>query len=399
MPVEPTGAAAEKWSTRTGLDVRQVPWARPLAGDYAFNFSHIAPLFAGDPTSADAWRTAIARAHDHAVPRREIARMSSATVAPWPNGRAGAPNPARSAPAGCRQPEGRAFGDALQLSRRSQRSSRPPDGSRTRCPLRRGVRVDAEDHDWEEVASCTALDGTSSGTIHFPSDGADRSPSRLPLDRASSEPADLAEALPSLITDWVLVLARGRTARLRMAALRAVDRIMLGRTASSSLNRRIRREAARDRSVRQRDRVACRSAALAARGEALAARGHSPQVTPSRKRVALHLAAAAADRHQGEVVIGSRIFRRRAQREVTSSPNGSARTFCSARSCRTRFPTLCKWQVPASSRISGRSGDLSAVRRTDALMYPRATATRRFRHRAVPPKYTAARNFSRRRGG
>ena len=34
---------------------------RPLSGDYAFNFSNVAPLYAGDPQSPGAWLETVAR--------------------------------------------------------------------------------------------------------------------------------------------------------------------------------------------------------------------------------------------------------------------------------------------------------------------------------------------------
>src|SRR5687768_17488431 len=48
-----TAAAGAVASTdsRLAVDVRQFPWARPLSGDYAFNFSAVASLYAGDPQS------------------------------------------------------------------------------------------------------------------------------------------------------------------------------------------------------------------------------------------------------------------------------------------------------------------------------------------------------------
>ena len=53
-----TAAAA---ATRVAVDVRRFPWVRPLAGEYAANFASVAPLYAGDPQSPDAWREVSAR--------------------------------------------------------------------------------------------------------------------------------------------------------------------------------------------------------------------------------------------------------------------------------------------------------------------------------------------------
>ena len=60
------------------IDVRRFDWIRPLAGDYAFNFDKIAPLYAGNPSTRQAWTDAIARTR--AMPRQHeaIARIISA---------------------------------------------------------------------------------------------------------------------------------------------------------------------------------------------------------------------------------------------------------------------------------------------------------------------------------
>ena len=55
----------EAVSLAAGIDVRRFSWIRPLAGDYADNYSNVAALYAGDPNSPEAWRAAIARAQQH----------------------------------------------------------------------------------------------------------------------------------------------------------------------------------------------------------------------------------------------------------------------------------------------------------------------------------------------
>src|SRR5262245_50153451 len=47
--------------TRFPVDIRVLPWIKPLAADYAFEFHKLAPFFAGDPSDAAAWRDTIAR--------------------------------------------------------------------------------------------------------------------------------------------------------------------------------------------------------------------------------------------------------------------------------------------------------------------------------------------------
>ena len=79
-------------STRTAIDVRRFSWIRPLAGDYAFDFAKVAPLYAGDPSSRQAWTDAIARTRSLARPSAAVATLLAAQQA-----RRGAPVAAREA--------------------------------------------------------------------------------------------------------------------------------------------------------------------------------------------------------------------------------------------------------------------------------------------------------------
>ena len=65
-------------SLASGIDVRRFSWIRPLAGDYANNFANVAALYAGDPTSPEAWRAAIARAQQHVRRRDDVAALIAA---------------------------------------------------------------------------------------------------------------------------------------------------------------------------------------------------------------------------------------------------------------------------------------------------------------------------------
>jgi bacillithiol biosynthesis cysteine-adding enzyme BshC len=60
------------------VDVRRFPWIRRLAADYAYDFSSVAPFFAGDPADRAAWADAIARTQRHDRRREEIARVIAA---------------------------------------------------------------------------------------------------------------------------------------------------------------------------------------------------------------------------------------------------------------------------------------------------------------------------------
>ena len=56
-------AAAVDEARPVGIDVRTLEWIRPRVGEYAFNFQKLSGLYAGDPSSPDAWRQAISRTH------------------------------------------------------------------------------------------------------------------------------------------------------------------------------------------------------------------------------------------------------------------------------------------------------------------------------------------------
>ena len=68
-------STAESAGTRMAVDVRRFGWIRPLAGEYAFNFAAVAPLFAGDPTKPESWREAITRARSIERHPAEIAQL------------------------------------------------------------------------------------------------------------------------------------------------------------------------------------------------------------------------------------------------------------------------------------------------------------------------------------
>jgi len=148
----------------TGVDVRRFPWIRPLAGDYAYNFKQVEGLYAGNPLEADAWRQAVARAQQQP---RDRARLASVLQAQQVH--RNAPAEARAAAARLADPNAVAvvtgqqagvFGGpmytllkaitALQLARRTERKQKVPAVT--------VFWVEAEDHDWEEVKSCTVLD-------------------------------------------------------------------------------------------------------------------------------------------------------------------------------------------------------------------------------------------------
>ena len=263
VPAETTFADG---STRTAIDVRRFGWIRPLAGDYAFDFAKVAPLYAGDPSSRQAWTDAIARTRSMARPSAAVATLLAAQQA-----RRGAPAAAREAAqkltnagtvAILTGQQAGAFGGplftllkaitAIQLARRTAH-----DHQADVVPI---FWVDGEDHDWDEVASCTVLDpGFQPHTITLPKpEGAgERSVAALMLDaRVEHSLDELANALGE--TEFSEAL---------MATLRAAYRPGVGH------GRRL-REVARDaaRAVRSRRLRLVRSGCQAARRGSLRAR-------------------------------------------------------------------------------------------------------------------------------
>ena len=161
----PSGSSPSEAAARIPIDVRRFPWIRRLAADYAFEFPSVAPFFAGDPTDADAWEAAIARTQAHQRRRREIAAIVAAQQV---RRRA----PARAIEAGQRlaRPETVAivtgqqaglFGGPLFTLLKAITALKLADET-ARDQGAKAVAVfwvEAEDHDWDEVRSCTVYDG------------------------------------------------------------------------------------------------------------------------------------------------------------------------------------------------------------------------------------------------
>ena len=157
-------ASTNERSARIPVDVRRFPWIRRFAADYAFDFPAVAPFFSGDPADNTAWAQAIRRTQAHARPHQEIAAVITAQQR---RRRA----PAKSIEAGERLADPRTvailtgqqaglFGGplftllkALTALKLADRVSREHQVSAVAV-----FWMDAEDHDWEEVRSCTVFD-------------------------------------------------------------------------------------------------------------------------------------------------------------------------------------------------------------------------------------------------
>jgi bacillithiol biosynthesis cysteine-adding enzyme BshC len=388
--------AAKNAATRIAVDVRRFGWIRPLAGDYAFNFSNVSPLFAGDPTRPDAWRESISRTR--AVRRRatEIAAVLSAQ-----QDRRGAPPEARAAAARLAFPstvaivtgqQAGAFGGPLfvllkavttiQLARRVAQEHEADVVS--------VFWVDAEDHDWEEVAGCTVLDQSfhpRTVTLAPPPGAGEQPVAWLKLDEKISTSLDeLAGLLAATdFTDWTLdALRDAYRPGMGMAEAFAIwlEKILgphglVVFEASDPAAKPL----ARDVFTREL-RAPGRTAALAAEaGAKLAARGHQPQVVPQPDSVALfHLdGGRRAIRRDGDCFMvgenshsADELLHEAGSSPSHFSPNVLLRPIVQD----TLFPTICYVAGPSELAYLGQLGGVyEQFGIPMPLMYPRGTAT------------------------
>ena len=149
---------------RLPIDIRRFPWIRRLAADYVFDHARIADFFAGNPDDPAAWRDAIARTHQHHRQRDALADLLQAQQRTR-----GASDAAISATALLRNPQTVAvvtgqqaglFGGPFFTLLKALTALRLADQVRTEhgVPTVAVFWIDAEDHDWDEVKSCSVLD-------------------------------------------------------------------------------------------------------------------------------------------------------------------------------------------------------------------------------------------------
>ena len=187
--------------------MRRFPWVKRLATDYAFAFSGLAPFFPGNPSDESAWTAAIGRAQAHPRDRQQLARAIGRQQR-----RRGAP--ARAIAAGERladtttvavltgQQAGLFGGPVYTLLKAITAVKLADEVSRRHgVPAVPVFWIEAEDHDWDEVRSCTVLtDDLACRTIALPGRPAgDPVPvaSVLLDDHVASALAELEQVLPA----------------------------------------------------------------------------------------------------------------------------------------------------------------------------------------------------------
>ena len=396
MSADSTTAAGETSAARLAVDVRRLPWMRPLVGDYAFNFSKIAAFYAGDPQSPDAWHDAAKRVRAQRRSRAEMAQCVAAQQE-----RRGAPPACRDAAARLTDPQtvavvtgqqAGAFGgplftllkaiSALQLAHQAS--------TLLGTAVVAVFWVDAEDHDWDEIASCTVLDAQyQPRTVTLPApEGAGELPiAKLrPDERVLESVEALGATLPRTeFTDWTLDLLRtsyrpgvgmAESFATWLESVLGTHGLIVFDAADSSTKRLV--------ADVFKTEIASpgQTAALAAKaGERLAALGHAPQVVPQADSVSLFYLDGARKpiKRQGDqFVVGDRSYPAEAlaaeiaARPEQFSPNVLLRPIVQD----TLFPTICYVSGPSELAYLGQLREVyQHFGVAMPLVHPRASAT------------------------
>ena len=380
----------------TAIDVRTISWIRPLVGAYAYDYDSVAPLYAGNPASGEAWADAARRTQSYRRDRAAIAAIVAAQQQ-----RRGAPPEARAAAARLAQPNSVAiatgqqagvFGGplftllkaitALQLAKRASEEL-----GVDAVPV---FWVDAEDHDWEEIRSATVLDSEfQPKTVTLGDlDGAGQLPiASLTLDdRVESSVQELLGTLAATdFTPWVAEVTRAAYqpgVGMAESFARWIETVLgpHGLIIFDSTDAAAKRLSS---SIFVRELTTPgRTATLAAdAADVLVARGHAAQVVPQRDSVSLfHLDGRRQPirRESARYVIGDRaiaadaLVREAGTDPAHFSPNVLLRPIVQD----TLFPTICYVAGPSELAYLGQlRGVYDHFGVPMPLMYPRASAT------------------------
>ena len=389
-------AAGDISAVRMAVDVRRFSWVRPLAGDYAFNFTRIAPLYSGDPRSPEAWKEAVARVQGRPRDRGAVARALAAQQS------------RRNAPPACRE-AAHSLADSQTVAIVTGQQAGVFGGplftvlkSITAIRLARqvsdamGLRavpvfwVDAEDHDWEEIASCTVLDAQSQPctiTVPAPDGAGELSVAALRLDdRVGEAIAAVGAALPRTeFSDSTLEQLRAayRPGTSVSEAFCAWLESLLGSAGLVVFDSADPAVKPLLSNVFQHEiATAGKSAALVKEaGNRLSERGHAPQIVAQPGSVALFRIddARTPVRHEsGRFGVGDRSYTAEALAAEAErhphlfSPNVFLRPIVQD----TLFPTVCYVAGPSELAYLGQLREVYAHFGVPMpLIHPRATAT------------------------
>lgn len=382
---------------RDSIDVRRLPWIRPLVAAYANDFPSVATLFAGNPADPAAWRQAIAR-----VQRAPRDRHALAAILRRQLDRRRAPAEAREAAEALGHDQSVAivtgqqagvFGGPLYTLLKSA----------TALQLARRVReehgtsaiavfwVDEEDHDWNEIRTAELLDANLSlSRVELSGvDGAGHRPiASLTLDDGINDAlAELQRLLsPTEFTSDVMAQLRAhyRPGAGVAAAFAGWLDSLLGRhglVVFESADPAAKPLVA-DVFVRELTHPGKTAALARDAGQAMSRLGHQPQVEPADDSVALfYLDSAgrrAIRRHGDDYVVDDAVRSASELRDEARSapqhfsPNVLLRPLVQDR----LFPTVCYVSGPSELAYQAQLRSIYREFEIEApLLYPRATAT------------------------
>jgi bacillithiol synthase len=383
-------------SVRIPVDVRRFPWIRRLAADYAYDFKSVAPFFSGDPADRRAWADAITRTQAHERRRDEvaavIARQQERRQSPPAARESGRLLADRNTVAIVTGQQAGLFGGpvftllkALTALKLADQVSRDHG-----VPAVAIFWIDAEDHDWEEVRSCTVFEhDLKPETVSLPPrPGAEPVPiATIPLDESILTALDQIERVlpPTEFRPALLgALRRAYTPGAGMADAfgRWIEHVLGDRglivyDSSDPASKPLASQIFAHELSRPGQTV--RLAALA--GSDLTARGYHAQVNAHDDSLALfHLDGSrrAIRQHDRAFVVGERryppaeLLQQATEHPAGFSPSVLLRPVVQD----TIFPTICYVAGPNELAYLGqlrRVYDHFGV--PMPLMYPRATAT------------------------
>jgi bacillithiol biosynthesis cysteine-adding enzyme BshC len=378
------------------VDVRRFPWIRRFAADYAYDFRSVAPFFSGDPADRAAWAGAIERTQKHERRRAEIAAVIGAQQA-----RRGAPPQAIAAAkkladqrtvAVLTGQQAGLFGGpmftllkALTALKLAEQVARDHD-----VPAVAVFWIDAEDHDWEEVRSCSFFDSDLAvrSVALPPRPGAEPAPvATIQLDDSISGVLDeLEQLLPNTEFRSTLI------AQLRRAYAPGVGMAdAFGRWIEQVLGERglivydssdpSAKPLVRDVFTRELSMPGQTAKLASLAGSDLVARGYHAQVTSQDDNLALfHLDGGrrAIRQQDGQFIVGDKSFAGPALlQQATDQPSGfSPNVLLRPIVQDTLFPTICYVAGPNELAYLGQlRGVYGHFGVPMPLFYPRASAT------------------------
>ena len=391
-----SSSVTDESSVRIPVDVRRFPWIRRLAADYAYDFGAVAPFFSGDPSDRTAWADAIARSQAYERRRADIAAVIAGQQQ-----RRNAPPRAREA--------GRLLADSRTVAIVTGQQAGLFGGplftllkALTALKLANQVArdhsvpvvaifwIDAEDHDWEEVRSCTVFDADlTPRTVSLPPrSGAEPAPvASIKLDDAVVGVLDETErVLPptAFREDLLAELRRSYAPGTGMADAfgQWLEQVLGGRglvvydSSDAASKPLVSSVFARELSMPGQT---VKLASLA--GSDLIARGYHAQVHPQDDSAALFRIEGgrrAIRRQDGQFIVGDERFptdallRQATERPTGFSPNVLLRPVVQD----TIFPTICYVAGPNELAYLGQlRGVYQHFGVPMPLMYPRASAT------------------------